>query len=261
MKPWMKISLGCLAASVIALFLLVAGLVGLGYWAKNRVEEFTGGGPEVEAARQAANAAPFSTPAGNLVSEARLVRFIEVRAAVYSVYEKYREEIESRLAKVKEGKPVDFADISTGLTFMGEIQRAETLALAKYQMSEREYAFIAGEVYKSMWSDRAEGAKAMEGMASAARSAADAMAAAKGQEGALPPEAREALAKAREGMAEGVEDASRQLASIRTSPENEALFRKYEADLKKYAMPGLASLFDADAQGRKTPEAPSPPPR
>lgn len=260
MKPWMKISLGCLAASVIALFLLVAGLVGFGYWAKNRVEEFTGGGPEVEAARKTANAAPFSTPAGNQVSEERLVRFIEVRAAVYSVYEKYREEIESRLAKVKEGKPVDFGDISTGLTFMGEIQRAETLALAKYGMSEREYAFITGEVYKSMWSDRAEGAKAMEGVASAAQSAADAIAAAKGED-ALPPEAREALAKAREGVAEGARDASRQLASIRTSPENEALFRKYEADLKKYAMPGLASLFDADARGRKTPDAPSPPAR
>lgn len=59
MKPWMKIAIGCLAVSILGLFLLVAGLVGFGYWAKNRVEEFTGGGPEVQEARKKANAVPF----------------------------------------------------------------------------------------------------------------------------------------------------------------------------------------------------------
>ena len=36
------------------------------------------------------------------IDEARLARYIEVRASVYSVYEKYRGEIESRVAKMKD---------------------------------------------------------------------------------------------------------------------------------------------------------------
>jgi hypothetical protein len=150
MKPWMKIAIGCLAVSILGLFLLVAGLVGFGYWAKNRVEEFTGGGPEVQEARKKANAVPFHRPAGDVIEEPRFVKYIEVRASVYTVYEKYKGELESRMAKIKQGQSLDFGDISTGFTLMGELQRAETLALAKHGMSEDEYAFVNGEVYKSM---------------------------------------------------------------------------------------------------------------
>ncbi len=243
MKPWMKIAIGCFALCVIAVFLFVAGVVGLGFWAKNKVEEVTGGGPEVEEARKTANAVPFTQPAGGVVDETRLVRFVEVRAAVYSVYEKYKGEIDSRVAKVKEGRSLDFSDISTGLTLMGELQRAETLALAKHQMSEKEYSFISGEVYKSMWADMGgadASKKAIKEAAKGARAAVDAVKQAEG----LPPEAREALAEATSEIAASTDGASIEIDNIQTAPENVALFKKYEADLKKYAMPGLRVLFD-----------------
>jgi len=254
MKPWMKVALGCFAVAVIALFLFVAGVIGLGYWAKNKVQEVTGGGPAVEEARKAANAVPFTRPAGNLVAEPRLVKFIEIRASVFSVYEKYRGEIESRMAKVKEGKSIDFGDISTGLTMMGELQKAETLALAKHGMSEDEYAFITGEVYKSMWTDFGSGEASKKAIKDAASAAEDAMKAAEAQ--GMPPEAREALAKARTEIAASTEQAARDLENVGTAPENVALFKKYEADLKKYAMPGLNILFNGEAatpspEGRK----------
>lgn len=256
MKPWMKIAIGCFAALVIAIFLFVAGLVGLGYWAKNKVQEVTGGGKEVEEARRTANAVPFSRPEGGVVSENRLVKFIEIRASVFSVYEKYRGEIESRMAKVKEGKSLDFSDISTGLTLMGELQKAESLALARQGMSEDEYAFITGEVYKSMWSDfgGAEASKqAIKQAAEAAKGAAEAMKAAESQ--GMPPEAREALAQAGKEIAASTKEATRQIENVGTAPENVALFKKYEADLKKYAMPGLQILFKEE--GAKPSPAPA----
>ncbi len=253
MKPWVKVAIGCFALLVIAVFLLVAGLVSFGYWAKNRVEEVTGGGEAVAEARRTANAVPFARPAGNVIAESRLVRFIEVRASVFSVYEKYRAEIESRVAKVKESHGLDFGDIATGLTLIGELQKAEALALARHGMSEDEYAFITGEVYKSMWADFGEGGpgkKAIEDAALAAKTAADAM---KGSRTAgLPPEARAALARAGSEIAAGSRDASREIENMKTAPENQALFKKYREDLNKYAMPGLNIIFNEKGEA-KTP--------
>ena len=255
MKPWMKVAIGCFAVAVIALFLFVAGVIGLGYWAKQKVQEVTGGGPAVEEARRTANAVPFRRPPGNIVAEARLVRFIEIRASVFSVYEKYRGEIETRMAKMKEGKSLDFGDISTGLTLMGELQKAETLALAKHGMSEDEYAFITGEVYKSMWTDFGSGEaskKAIKDASQAARTAAEAMKAAESQ--GMPPEAREALAKAGSEIAASTQQATRDIENLGTAPENVALFKRYEGDLKKYAMPGLHVLFNG-GDATPTPES------
>jgi uncharacterized iron-regulated membrane protein len=257
----MKVAVGCLAVGVILGFLLVAGLLGFGYWAKNKVQEFAGGGPAVEEARKAANAVPFARPAGGVIPEPRLVQFIEVRAAVFSVYEKYRSEIDARVARLKAGQSLEFGDLSTGLALMGELQKAETLALAKHGMSEDEYAFINGEVYKAMWTDLGAGEagrKAVDQAALAARAAGDAL---KGREaeGGLPPEAREALAKAREEIAEASRNAAREMENAAaTAPENVALFKKYETELKKYAMPGLNLLFDEKARSgpAATPTAP-----
>jgi hypothetical protein len=258
MKAWMKVAIGCFAVTIIAMFLGIAGLVGFGYWAKQKVQEVTGGGPAVEEARKAANAVPFTRPARNLVAEPRLVKFIEIRASVFSVYEKYRGEIESRMAKVKDGKSLDFGDISTGLTLMGELQKTETLALAKHGMSEDEYAFITGEVYKSMWTDFGGGEasrKAIKDAAQAARTAAAAMKAAGAE--SMPAEARDALAKAGSEITASSQQASREIENVGTAPENVVLFKKYEADLKKYAMPGLHLLFDQDGATTAAPDPPA----
>ncbi|MEO5762918.1 MAG: hypothetical protein ABIR28_11465, partial [Vicinamibacteria bacterium] len=89
MKTWMKVAIGCFAVAMIGTFMLIAGVVGLGYFAKSKLEEVTGG-EAVESARRTANAAPFIRPAGDIIAEPRLVKYIEVRASVYSVYQKYR---------------------------------------------------------------------------------------------------------------------------------------------------------------------------
>lgn len=259
MKPWMKIAIGCLAVSILGLFLLVAGLVGFGYWAKNRVEEFTGGGPEVQEARKKANAVPFHRPAGDVIEEPRFVKYIEVRASVYTVYEKYKGELESRMAKIKQGQSLDFGDISTGFTLMGELQRAETLALAKHGMSEDEYAFVNGEVYKSMWTDLGGGEASKQAIRQATRQAAEAM---KGIDPTdLPPEAREAIARARSEIEKGTREASTHMENVTPNAANVALFKKYEADLKKYAMPALQFFFEGSEADQTEDAEATPPPK
>ena len=69
----------------------------------------------------------------------------------------------------------------------------------------------------------------------------------------MPPEAREALAKAGSEIAASTQQATREIDDVGTAPENVALFKKYEADLKKYAMPGLHILFDED-DAKPTPD-------
>ncbi|MEO8361947.1 MAG: hypothetical protein ABI672_18080 [Vicinamibacteria bacterium] len=253
MKTWMKVAIGCFAVALIGTFMLIAGVVGLGYFAKSKLEEVTGG-EAVESARRTANAVPFTRPAGDIIAEPRLVKYIEVRASVYSVYEKYRGEIDNRVAKAKEGKSLDFSDISTGLTFLGEIHKAESLALAKHEMSENEYEFITGEVYKTLWFDLTpgmNGGKAMEEAGKATAQAADAMK--NIDTSTLPPEAREALKQAGVNIAESQKEAAKELSKVKSAPENEALFKKYETDLRKYAMPGMNILIDNAAKDGATP--------
>lgn len=255
MKTWMKWALGCLGVMVIGTFLLVAGLVGFGYWAKNRLQEAVSGGPEVEQARKAANQAPFARPANDLVAEARLEKFIKVRAEVFNVYERYKSEIDARAERLKKASTTDVSDlasdVATGFTFMSEIQKAEAFALAKQQMSEDEYAFITEQVYRSMLSGHAE--ELADGPSKKTRQeAADKVKAIKTE--GMPKEAQEAIDAAAKQIAEGQESATKALESLKVPPENAALFKKYEADLKKYAMPGLFTLLpDRDKAAAPTP--------
>ena len=248
----MKWTLGCLAVCIVLAFLFVAGLVGFGFWARNQLNTATGGGPEVEAARKSANAVGFIRPANRVIAEARLVGFIKVRADVFSVYEKYRGEIQSRTARLKDGSAPGISDIAsdlaTGFTLIGELQRAEALALAKQGMPEDEYAFITEEVYRSMWNGLgADNAARDRTRASAATRAAvedlkhlDPV--------GMPREAQDALAQAAKGAAAGADEVAKSLERMQTPAENLALFKKYEADLKKYAMPGLTALFSQDGR-------------
>ena len=141
---------------------------------------------------------------------------------------------------------------------MGELQRAEALALATPAMPEDEYAFITEEVYKSMWTDfgssKSEGNPARQ-VSKAVQSASDALKNVDGK--GLPKEAADALENASAGLSQGASEVSESLERVRTPAENVALFKKYEADLKKYAMPGLGALFGDEQKDRGPRNKPS----
>ncbi len=118
-------------------------------------------------------------------------------------------------------------------------------------MSEEEYRDIQLAVYKSAWASDAEResgkmpAEAVsESMSQAAKGMEEAMRAGleAAQKGGVPGSGTlspEDAKKAQEAMDQLGQDAGQALAVPRANVE---LFRKYEADIKKYAMHGLAFI-------------------
>ena len=78
---------------------------------------------------------------------------------------------------------------------LGDVYKRQ--ALARHGMSEDEYGFSTGEVYKSMWTDFGGGEASKNAVKEAGQAAAEAMRAAESQ--GMPPEAREALALQEQG--------------------------------------------------------------
>ena len=97
-------------------------------------------------------------------------------------------------------KQGDFGDVRKGFALINELRLAQAQALADLAMSEDEYRFLVEQIYKSMW--------ASEAARSAGTPAAEA-------------------------------SSSPSSAATDVPPGNIALFRKYEEDIKKYAMGGL----------------------
>jgi hypothetical protein len=97
-----------------------------------------------------------------------------------------------------------------------EIRLEQMKSLAALEMSEEEYRDIQFAVYKSAWASEAER-----------------------ESGKMPAEAvSESVSQAAKGM----EEAMREGLETAVPRANVELFRKYEADIKKYAMHGLAFI-------------------
>jgi hypothetical protein len=107
-------------------------------------------------------------------------------------------------------------------------------------MSEEEYRFIQTAVYKSMWAAstvKDTGKQPSELIAEATRQLGEA---AKELEKAGPPEAASSAEKEVRDAEAAVSELAKRTESLDVPPANLELFRKHEADIKKYAMSGLA---------------------
>ena len=148
-------------------------------------------------------------------------------------------------------KQGDWGDVTKGFSVINEIRVAQAQAQADVGMSEDEYRFMVEQVYKTAWA--AEVAKATGGK-SVSDAAADAYAkAAEAMEqaragarqgaagaGASPSaEADESMNKGIEDLRKAAEETRENAHDMDVPPANIALFRKYEAEIKKYAMGGL----------------------
>jgi len=258
-----KIAIGCGCLLLLGAAAVV-GVVGMGaWWAKDKITEATGGLEKVAAKvdeigrwEKKANANPYARPGDGVIPEARFVKFLETRKRVYSVYERYEADLRALQKKSESAgdklTPSDLWSAGGKLAEVGgEIRLAQMKSLADQGMSEEEYRDIQVAVYKSAWASDAEKqsgkmpAEAVsESMSKAAKEMEEAMRAgleAAQKEGVpgsdkLSPEDAK---KAQEAMAQLGEDAGKALAVPRANVE---LFRKYEADIKKYAMNGLAFI-------------------
>ena len=262
-----KVAIGCVIALVAGGIVLAAIVFGGVWWAKGKVDQFAGNQARIEQLKKKANAVPFTEPADGVIQEDRLVKFLDVRKRVFAVYEKHKDELEAMSRK----KQADLGDVTRGIGVLTEVRGAQAEALADVGMSETEYAFLVQQIYKTMYAaevakqtggksvSEAAGAaydSAAQGLEQAKEAAEQATSPSRPEEANLTPEQRKMLADQREAarkamgdIQKGMGDLDKQAAAARESakqldapPQNIALFRKYETEIKKYAMGGLEWL-------------------
>ncbi len=244
-----KIALGCGVLAFLAVIAFTMMLVGGAWWAKKKVEQtvekVTTGPEEIEDYTRKANAVPFERPAGGVVQEDRLRKFLEVRKGVHTIYEQYRGRLEGT-----KPEDVSVSDVTKAFGAINELRLAQAKSLAEIGMSEAEYRFIQMAVYQSTWATAAEGqtGKQMsEILAESARKADEAARAGIEQAGRVKVDgvgqvSPERIRKAQEQMAEMMAKAAEGAKKLEVPQANIDLFRKYKADIDKYAMSGLALL-------------------
>jgi hypothetical protein len=248
-----KIAIGCGIAAVVAGIVVAAAVFGGLWWAKGKVEQVTANETRIEELKKKANAVPFTQPDDGVVREDRLVKFLDIRKRVFAVYDKHKDALEAMNKK----KQADFSDVTRGLGVLNEVRTAQAQALADVGMSEDEYRFMVEQVYKTLWASEVAkqtgGKSTSEAIAQTYDKAADeieklrqAQAAASPGAAAPTSEEREAAEKAQRDLDRAAADARKQGVEVRESakdldvpPANIALFRKYEPEIKKYAMGGL----------------------
>jgi len=256
-----KIAIGCGCILLLGA-VAVVGVVGMGaWWAKDKLSEAAGGleritakAEEIERFEKKANANAYTAPAGGVIPEARFLKFLETRKRVHGVYGRYEADLKDMQKRSeKAGDELSPSEVwSAGgklAEMAGEIRLEQMKALAELGMSEEEYRAIQFAVYKTAWASDAEKesgkmpAEAVsESMSEAAKGMQDAMSAGleAAQEKGVPGSGQvseEDVKKLQEQVTRLGQDAGQALAVPRANVE---LFRKYEADIKKYAMHGLA---------------------
>jgi len=263
MNTGAKIAIGCGALVVLSGVVAVVGIVGFGFWAKGKADAMQAELKKVSELSEKADAIPFTEPADGILSEDRLVKFLAVRKRLFPLYEKHKAGLEqlqqSQNQDKNNPKQPDLSDVSRmvgAIAIMNELQQVHLQALIDEGMSRSEYRYHVQAVYKTMWAAelrKATGGKTAgqatgEGMKQAARALEEQARAT--PDPSLPPEAQAAMRQAQEQarqqaghLEQQADHAAQQLEEIDNVPEqNLALFRKYEAEIKQYAMTGLELL-------------------
>jgi hypothetical protein len=242
MSTGARIAIGCAIAAVLAGIVAVVAIGGAAWWLKGKAEQVADGmvkkSGDIEAYEKKANANAFTEPADGVISEPRFLKFMDARKAVYAVYEKHQADFEA----MKDKKEADFSDLTKFAGLVGDIQLAQAKALADAGMSEAEYRFIQGAVYRSAWAAatvKDTGKQPDELIAEAVKQIGDAAQQLEKQASAQGvPSASSGAKSARETASELTKSAE----GLAVPAANIALFRKHEADIQKYAMSGLALL-------------------
>lgn len=260
-----KVAIGCGIAVLVCILGVAAVVIGGAYWAKGKVDSFTAEQNRIDELSKKANANAFTRPADSLVAEDRLVKFLDVRKRVFAVYQKH----EPALTALQNKKQGDLSDVTRGFTMLNDIRLAQAQAQADIGMSDDEYSFLVEQVYKSMWASevaKATGGKSVsqaagemfekaaaemeraskdaEAARQKARAAKDAAGTGTERDAAdsaadAAGDTSEQLEKSAEEMRKEADKMRARASDVDVPPANIALFQKYEADIKKYAMSGL----------------------
>lgn len=234
-----KVAIGCGIALLVGVLVAVL-VVGAGvFWVKGKAESIAAEQKQIEDLKAEANKNDFVQPADGVINEPQLLRFLEVRKRVYDVYVKN----ETAIKGMKDKKEGDLGDVRKAFAIMNEIRLAQAQAQAAQSMSEAEYDFLVQQVYKSSWaaqvSEQTGGKSVSEAAGQAYDQAAEQMRKAAQEAEGKDEASREAVEKGMKDLQKQAEEVREAAQSLDVPAANIALFKKYEADLKKYAMNGL----------------------
>jgi hypothetical protein len=232
-----KIAIGCFAVLLLGAVVLTVGLGFGAYWLKGKATEYTSGitkgAEELAKYAKEANSNSFTRPADGAFTEDRLMKFLDVRKAVYAVYEAHRAEIESSKAK----KQADLGDIMKFGGLIAEIKLAQEKAQAQVGMSDPEYFFMVTSVYGAAMNSTVQketGKNAPETFDAALEQSKKMMEEAARRAGTEVPNMADAEHE--------IDEAKGQAAVLSAPQSNIDLYRKHEAEIKKYTMEGLALI-------------------
>jgi hypothetical protein len=243
-----KIAIGCGLAAVLVVVIAIVAAVGFGFWAKKKTEQVFGGSlgsfvegqKKIDELKSRAATNPFTPPSDGILQESRLVKFLEVRKGVYSVYEKHKTEIE----ELSEKDDAGLRDGMKAIGWVNEVRLAHAQGLADQGMNPDEYRFMVETVYKALLASEiarsagtqtaTEAIEKAQEEAKASLEKAKEEAKAQGIDLGNEPQWTEAE-KGLSGLAAGA-------ATMDAPKENIDLFRKHEAEIKKYSMGGLEFL-------------------
>jgi hypothetical protein len=148
MKTIAKVAIGCGVALVLGGAVAIALLLGGAWWVKGKVDQVTSHESRIDdLKKKAAAAAPFSRPADDVVQEPRLLKFLEIRRRMATLYGQHRPEIE----RMQKGDKAGMRDAWNALAWINELRRTHAEAQADVGMGDDEYRFIAEQVYQSAW--------------------------------------------------------------------------------------------------------------
>ena len=246
MSTGAKIAIGCVVALLAAGIVVVVVLGAGAYWAKGKIEAVGGNisarTTELADYEKKANANPFTRPADGVVEEARLLKFLEVRRQVFTVYEQHKADFEG----IEKKKEAGFSDLMKAGGILADIKLAQAKGLAAAGMSETEYAFMIESIYKSAWAsgfEKETGKPLSQYAEDALKQAKEA--ARQGNEAAKKsgvPGAQGVSPEDLDKIQKEVDDASSSLHSLDVPKANIESFPKHEAEIKKYAMGGLEMI-------------------
>jgi hypothetical protein len=252
-----KIALGCgIAAAVVGVVVMTVVVGGI-WWAKGKVENLVGDAAaktqEIARYERQASQNSFTPPADGVIQEAQLVSFLNVRKQIYAVYLEHKPEFDSLSARTEHKTDLSFSETmeagSVLARLVADVRLVQMKALAAARMSETEYRYIQQAVYMSVWAGEFEkeaGYQPSEHVAKMVESDKQALEAGqevlkKAQEAGAPGAVPLSDEEVKGGQAV-LDELGKRGQSIEVPRANIQLFRKYEADIKKYAMTGLAAM-------------------
>jgi hypothetical protein len=234
-----KIAIGCFVVLLAGAVVLTVGLGFGAYWLKGKAEQVTGNiaktAEDLSRYEKAANSNPFTRPPDGAFAEDRLLKFLEVRKSVYAIYQEHRADFEN----AKKKKEADLGDIMKFGGLVADIKLAQEKAQAEVGMSDEEYVFMVQSVYGAAMNSNMQketGKTTSETFDAALDQSKKMMEEAARRGGtAGSPEMADAERQ--------IDEAQRQLSTGFGAPQsNIDLYRKHEADIKKYTMEGLAFI-------------------